>query len=193
MRKNTFKNKLSVITYIISLILDSFNKYVTPRPTYLMILGRRKKKRTKPHFLLLCLLNRAQSRNNMVYTETKTHHIHITSSIAQCFFSLSQNQKYYWALELFSFKLLFTEPVQLWVRSCCSGHLLAKLRNCPKSGNFAISYGSSAETLVLWRILSLYSVRFLFAIIHGSCLLSCSAHLRVWLHLLYSPWVMAEC
>lgn len=100
--KNTCKNKWSVITYNISLILDSFNKYVTPRPTYfstsaytfLTILGRRK--RTKPHFLFLCLLNRAQSRNNMVYTETKTHHIHITSyiALAQCFFSLSQNQKY---------------------------------------------------------------------------------------------------
>lgn len=69
--------------------------------------GEGKKKRTKPHFLLLCLLNRAQSRNNMVYTETKTHHIHITSSIAQCFFSLSQNQKYYWA----SGALLFQAPV----------------------------------------------------------------------------------
>lgn len=99
--KTPAKNRLSVITYIISLILDSnFNKYVTPRSAYfstsaymlLMIWGRRKNN----NVFFLCLLNRAQSRSNMVYTETRTHHIHIASSIAlaQCFFSLSENQKY---------------------------------------------------------------------------------------------------
>lgn len=99
-------------------------------------------------------------------------------------------------LEVFSFNLLLTEPVQLWVRSGCSGPSLSQVQQLSQSGNFTISNGSSAKTLVLWRTVSLYSARFPFPVIHGSCLLSvCRAHLRrVWLHLLlYSPRVMAEC